>query len=63
MGKGWKDRLGVVYSTKSDYEYNHNAEDEQETLSSDQQKQTVSLNRKKQNAGLAEQQRTERYLS
>ena len=47
MAKDWKDRLGVVYSTNPDFEYNHNAEEEQETLSPDQQNLTVSLDRKK----------------
>ena len=47
MAKDWKDRLGVVYSTNPDYEFTDDTEDEQETLSPDQQNLTVSLDRKK----------------
>ncbi len=39
----WKDRLGMVYSTKPDYDYDHGEEEEQETLPPQQQKLIVSL--------------------
>ena len=47
MAKDWKDRLGMVYSTNSDFEYNTNDEEEQETLSPEHQKLKVELDRKK----------------
>lgn len=52
MAKDWKDRLGVVYSTSSDYEYEKGQDDEQETLSPQQQNLRVSLD-KKQRKGKA----------
>lgn len=45
MGKDWKDRLGMVYSTNEDYEYDNNDE-EQETLAPNEQKLYVSLDKK-----------------
>ena len=29
----WKDRLGIMYSTNSDFQYNTGDEEEEETLS------------------------------
>ena len=47
MTKDWKERLGVVYSTSPDFNYETKNEEEQETLSPKQQNLTVSLDRKK----------------
>ena len=46
MGKDWKERLGTVYSTNPDYNYEENEGDEKETLPSQQQKLYVSLDKK-----------------
>jgi translation initiation factor 1 len=32
MPENWKDRLGTVYSTNKNYEYNQDSEEEEETL-------------------------------
>lgn len=42
----WKKRLGVVYSTDPDFQYNHEEADEQETLPPTQQDLRVSLDKK-----------------
>ena len=42
----WKDRLGVVYSTSDDFNYDSNAEEESETLAAGNQKLVVSLDKK-----------------
>ena len=47
MANDWKDRLGVVYSTNSDYNYDHNEEEQEDTLPPNQQKLKVALDRKK----------------
>ena len=47
MAKDWKDRLGVVYSTNQDFEYQHDEDEEQETLPPRQQDLRVMLDRKK----------------
>ena len=47
MAKDWKDRLGIVYSTNSNYEYNHDENEEQETLPPQQQNLRVQFDRKK----------------
>ncbi len=47
MAGDWKDRLGVVYSTSSDFKYENSSEKQQETLPLQQQKLIVSLDRKK----------------
>lgn len=46
MGKDWKERLGTVYSTNPDYNYEANEGEEKETLPSQQQKLYVSLDKK-----------------
>lgn len=42
----WKDRLGVVFSTASDFEYEHQGHEEQSTLSPSQQNLRVWLDSK-----------------
>jgi len=42
----WKDRLGVVYSTQSDFNYQTNHQSEQATLPPQQQNLRVSLDKK-----------------
>lgn len=46
----WKDRLGVLYSTNPDYQYDTYQEEEADTLPAQQQKLRISLS-KKQRAG------------
>ena len=46
MGKDWKERLGTVYSTNPDYNYEENEGDKKETLPTQQQKLYVSLDKK-----------------
>jgi translation initiation factor 1 len=52
MAQDWKDRLGVVYSTNSDFQYKNEEEGEQETLPPQQQNLKVMLD-KKQRKGKA----------
>ena len=47
MAKDWKDRLGVVYSTNSEYQYEQDQDEELDTLPPQQQNLRVSLDRKK----------------
>jgi translation initiation factor 1 len=49
MAKDWKERLGTVYSTNPDFQYETNAESESETLPSQQQNLRVQLDRKQRN--------------
>ena len=42
----WKERLGMVYSTNPDFEYNNNEETEDETLPPQHQKIIVSLDKR-----------------
>ncbi len=46
MSNDWKDRLGVVFSTKSDFNYEHDQQEEQETLAAKHQDLRVSLDKK-----------------
>lgn len=47
MSNDWKDRLGVVFSTNPDFDYNKDEQEEQDTLSANQQDLRVLLDRKK----------------
>lgn len=49
MAKDWKDRLGTVYSTNPDFQYETNAESESQTLPPQQQDLRVQLDRKQRN--------------
>lgn len=46
MAKEWKNRLGIVYSTNSDFEYDKEDQAEPETLPVNQQKLIVQLDKK-----------------
>ncbi len=46
MANDWKERLGVVFSTKPDFEYQHDNEDEAETLTPNKQDLRVTLDKK-----------------
>ncbi len=46
MAKDWKERLGMVYSTNPDFEYDYDKEEEKETLPPQQQNLKVSLDKK-----------------
>ena len=43
----WKSRLGVVFSTNSDYRYQEEVTEEEETLLPEKQKLIVSIDRKR----------------
>jgi translation initiation factor 1 len=47
MAKDWKERLGVVYSTNPDFNYDKEIEDKAETPPARHQKLIVQLDRKK----------------
>ena len=47
MANDWKDRLGMVYSTNPDYQFEKEHEGGEQTLSPQQQKLIVTLDRKK----------------
>ena len=47
MAKDWKDRLGVVFSTNPDFEYEEEQEVQEETLAPKDQELKISLDRKK----------------
>lgn len=46
MAKDWKDRLGVIYSTNSDFEYKTNKEEQETSLPPPQQNLRIQLDRK-----------------
>ncbi len=46
MVNDWKKRLGVVYSTNPEFQFNSEQEADSETLSPDQQNLYISLDRK-----------------
>ena len=46
MGNDWKDRLGTIYSSNPDFQYETNAESEAETLPPQKQNLRVQLDRK-----------------
>ena len=46
MAKDWKERLGTVYSTSKDYDYEYDGNEEEETLAPNQQKIYVSIDKK-----------------
>ncbi|MBN2893364.1 MAG: translation initiation factor [Bacteroidales bacterium] len=46
MAQDWKERLGVVYSTNPDFNYDTNKEQEEETLPPQQQNLRVCLDKK-----------------
>lgn len=47
MSEDWKDRLGVVFSTNNDFEYDKEQNEEDETIPAQQQDLRVQLDRKK----------------
>ncbi len=49
MANDWKDRLGVVFSTNPDFNYQENKAEENETLPLKQQNLKVTLDKKKRN--------------
>jgi translation initiation factor 1 len=46
MAKDWKERLGVVYSTNPDFQYEQDQPAEEETLPPQQQKLIISLDKR-----------------
>lgn len=46
MANDWKERLGVVFSTNPDFGYEHEEEEEQDTLPPNKQDLRVSIDRK-----------------
>lgn len=49
MAKDWKDRLGTVYSTNPNFQYESGANEEQETLQPAKQDLRVQLDKKQRN--------------
>lgn len=49
MANDWKDRIGVVFSTNRDFNYENEGKDRQQTLQPQQQNIKVQLDRKKRN--------------
>ncbi|MFT5617203.1 MAG: translation initiation factor 1 [Arenicella sp.] len=47
MAKDWKDRLGVVFSTNPEFNYENEEEEVEETLPPEKQKLKVSIDRKR----------------
>jgi translation initiation factor 1 len=46
MPKDWKDRLGIVFSTNPEFQYDKSSEPEKETLAPSAQNLIISLDRK-----------------
>lgn len=46
MAKDWKDKLGVVYSTNPEFNYDSGSEDDQQTLEPSEQDLRVMLDKK-----------------
>ncbi|MDG1517823.1 MAG: translation initiation factor [Flavobacteriales bacterium] len=46
MGKDWKDRLGTVYSTNAEFNYNQTEDEIQDTLPKKEQILYISLDKK-----------------
>jgi translation initiation factor 1 len=46
MAKDWKERLGVVYSTKKDFEYDKDEAQQTETIRAEKQNLKISLDKK-----------------
>lgn len=46
MGKDWKDRLGTVYSTNTEFNYNQTEDEVQDTLPKKEQILYISLDKK-----------------
>ncbi len=53
MAKDWKDRLGVVYSTNPDYEFENSSDDEAETLPPEKQNLKVQIDKKQRKGKVA----------
>ncbi len=49
MAKDWKERLGMVYSTNPDYQYQYDKEEEPDTLEPSKQNLRVCLDKKQRN--------------
>ena len=49
MANDWKDRLGLVYSTNPDFQFETNANNESETLAPHKQDLRVQLDKKQRN--------------
>ena len=49
MANDWKDRLGTVYSTNPNFQYESGAEEEKETLQPNKQDLRVQLDKKQRN--------------
>lgn len=49
MAKDWKTRLGVVYSTNPDFQFDKGQDEQTETLPPNQQNLKVSVDRKQRN--------------
>ena len=47
MAKDWKDRLGTVYSTNPEFEYNYEEDEDPDTLAPEEQNLKIELDRKK----------------
>lgn len=46
MAKDWKERLGIVYSSNPDFEYDYDNKEQAETIPPNQQNLKISLDKK-----------------